>query len=398
MISDKTRPVALHIITDLDDGGAEAMLFNLVRGAAGFEHKVISLMGPGKFGPKLTALGVEVSCVDMSRKAPSPLKLLRLRRLVAAANADIVQTWMYHADLLGGLAARSLGLRTVIWGLHHTTVDKEGTRWATRQIVKLNARLSSRLPARIITCSKKGDEVHKAIGYDPDKMIVVHNGYDTSNFKPDSEQRAKIRAEFGIGEDQPLLGCVARYNPQKDHRNLLLGFARVLKSRPDAHLLLIGPGLTPDNAEITAILAAQKIQPNVTLVGARPDIPAVMNGLDLHVLGSAFGEAFPNVLSEAMACGTPCVATDVGDSRTIIGDTGLICPPRDPDALASAVLRMLPDMNAAEIQEKCRSRIVNNFTRDHMVAGYTAVWRKCIGEVDGLFARADMLGSDGLAN
>ena len=374
------KPIALHIITGLNDGGAESVLYNLVRTANEFEHKVISLMGPGKYGPKMEAEGIDVSYLDLRPTLPSPLKLLRLTGIVRRSAPDVVQCWMYHADLLGGYAAWRAGVRAIVWGLHHTTLDNQGTKRTTRQLVRLNTHVSPWLPRRIITCSKKGEAVHREIGYPAEKMVVVHNGYDTAAFQPDSVARAAIRAEFGIGDSQLLLGCVARYNPQKDHRNLIKGFAGVAQARPDAHLLLVGPGLTVDNAEVTALIAEMGLEDRVTLVGPRTDIAAIMNGLDLHVLSSAFGEAFPNVLSEAMSCGIPCVATDVGDSATIVGQTGRIVPPRDSQALATAILELASGLFDPAIQAACRGRILGNFTLEHMVAGYTKVWCESMSE------------------
>ncbi len=377
------KPVVLHIITGLNDGGAEAVLYNLIRSADAFEHKLISLMGPGKYGPKMEAEGFEVSYLGLRPSLPSPLKLIKLTGMVRCAAPDVVQCWMYHADLLGGYAAWRAGVRAIVWGLHHTTLVSQGTKWTTRQLVKFNTRVSRWLPRRIISCSKKGDVVHRDIGYPDEKMVVVHNGYNTAAYTPNDAARTAIRAEFGIADHQLLLGCVARYNPQKDHRNLILGFAEVARAREDTHLLLIGPGLTSENTEVTGLIAEKGLGDRITLVGPRPDIPAVMNGLDLHVLGSAFGEAFPNVLSEAMSCGTPCVATDVGDSATIVGETGRIVQPRDPAALAGAILELASQLSDPAVEIACRDRILSNFTLAHMVQGYSRVWNDSMAEVAG---------------
>lgn len=373
------RPVVLHVITGLNDGGAESVLYNLIRAAGAFEHKVISLMGPGKYGPLMEAGGFEVAFLGLRPSMPSPMKLMQLAGMVGRAAPDVVQTWMYHADLLGGYAAWRAGVRAIVWGLHHSTLNPQGIKWTTRQLVRLNARVSRWLPRSIVTCSRKGGEVHRDIGYAADKLVVVNNGYNTAAFRPDAAARAAIRAEFGIVDDQLLVGCVARYNPQKDHRNLVLGFADVAKIRADAHLLLIGPGMSPDNTDMRGLITEHGLSDRITLVGPRPDIPSVMNGLDLHVL-SSFSEAFPNVLAEAMACGTPCVATDVGDSAAIVGDTGRIVPPRNPQALASAILDMASRLSDELVHDACRDRIVGNFTLEHMVAGYARVWRDSIAD------------------
>lgn len=375
------RPTVLHIITGLNDGGAEAVMFNLIKDATGFEHKVISLMGEGKYGPLIKRHGFEVSCLGLNPSLPSPLALIRLAGMVRRAQPDVVQTWMYHADLLGGLAAWLAGVRSIVWGIHHTTLSTKSIKRTTRWVVRLNAMLSQWLPTSIITCSTNGVTVHRNIGYPANKLVVVHNGYNTDSFKPDNAARAAIRAEFAVDEGCLLLGCVARFNPQKDHRNLILAFADVALARPDARLMLIGPGLTADNCEVTALLRELDLVNRVILVGARPDIPAVMNGLDLHVLSSN-SEAFPNVLSEAMSCGTPCVATDVGDSAVIVGGTGRVVAPSDPKALAEAILDIAPSVSEPEVRGGCRDRILQNFTLAHMTYGYERVWRHSMAAED----------------
>ena len=379
----KRKPIVLHIITGLGGGGAEAVLYNLIRSAINFEHKIISLSGPGKYGPMMEAEGFEVFCLGLRSSLHSAMKLLKLPNLVRQAQPDVVQCWMYHADLLGGYAAWHANVRAIVWGLHHTTLDVQSTKWTTKQLVLFNARISSWLPHRIITCSKKGDVYHRGIGFPAEKMVVVHNGYNTATFIPDDTARTRFRSEFNISDDQLLLGCVARFNPQKDHCNILQAFAEVIKVRSNAHLLLIGPGLTAENTEITAQISKKGLSDHVTLVGPRLDIPMVMNGLDLHVLGSAYGEAFPNVLSEAMSCGTPCVATNVGDSATILGKTGCVVPARDSHALAAAILDLSHQLSHPALQTTCRAHILQNFTLEHMVAGYTQVWRESIAEIQG---------------
>lgn len=375
MTFETQRPIVVHIITSLEDGGAEAVLYRLIRTATEFEHQVISLQGPGKYGPIMEKEGFKVYYLSLRSSLPSPFKLMRLVEMVRFARPDVVQTWMYHADLLGGYAAWHAGVRNIVWGLHHTTLDAQHTKWSTRQLLHINRRVSTWLPRSIITCSEKGGAIHRKIGFPEEKMVVVHNGYDTSTFQPDEQARNAIRAEIGIAKDKLLLGCVARYDPQKDHHNLILGYRQVVEKRQDTHLLLIGSRLTEKNTKINGLIADLGLSEQVTLLGSRTDIPALMNGIDIHVLASAFGEAFPNVLSEAMACGTPCVATDVGDSAKIVGQTGAIVPPQNPEALAEAILGVALRLRDSSIAEACRARIVENFSVEQMAANYGDVWR-----------------------
>lgn len=370
----------LHVITGLNDGGAEAVLHRLVSGDCADTHRVISLMGPGKYGPLLEAAGVEVDYLGMSRGTITLLAFLRLWRLVSRVRPDVVQTWMYHADLLGGLAAWLAGRRQIIWGLHHTTLDPSSTSRAVRLIVALNARLARFVPRRIISCSEKGIAVHEGAGYPAQKLVVVHNGFDVNVFKPDPVARNRIRADFGVPKGALLLGCVARFDPQKDHGNLLAAFEILSEVRPDARLLLVGTGVNSRNAQLGQLIAQTAHSDRITLAGQRSDVPAIMNGIDIHVLPSAFGEAFPNVLNEAMASGTPCVATDVGDSALILGPTGESCPPSDPKALARAILRMAKRLESQpDLARACRERIVDSFSLESMVAGYRNIWSEACG-------------------
>lgn len=368
-----TRPHVLHVITDLGDGGAEGVLYRLVTHHKAYRHSVISLSGRGKYGPLLEGAGIAVDALDLSPSLPSPVKLARLVNLIRKAKPQVVQTWMYHGDLFGGLAARMAGKR-VVWGIR--SIMRENVKFRTSVVVRLNAALSWVVPDLIVSCSEKGAAMHAASGYSAASMTIVPNGYDLSAFRPKPGSRGRIRAEFSISDEAPLFGCVARHDPDKDHPTLLAGFARVAVALPKARLVLVGTGMSPDNTAITSLVDQLGLTGRVLLAGRRSDIPDVMNALDVHVLAST-AEAFPNVLNEAMACGTPCVATDVGDCALIIGETGEICQPSDPESLAGAMVRMIR-RRAAEpaLGEACRARITERFSLPVMVAGYSKAWEQ----------------------
>jgi glycosyltransferase involved in cell wall biosynthesis len=188
-----------HIITGLNDGGAEAVLYRLCTHDGAHRHTVISLMDEGKYGPLLRAAGVEVLCLDMPRGHLRPRALWRLWHWLRTQRPDVVQTWMYHADLLGGVVARLAGIRAVVWGIHHTTLEPGESSRATRLIARLLARLSRRVPRRIVACAGRGVQVHGALGYDTARMRVVPNGYDLARFAPDPGSRARLRAALGGG-------------------------------------------------------------------------------------------------------------------------------------------------------------------------------------------------------
>ena len=295
---------------------------------------------------------------------------------------------MYHGDLMGGLMARLAGVPRVCWGIHHTTLERGKSARSTIWIARVNARLSRWVPQTIVCCAEKAREVHSALGYAAEKMVVIPNGYDLERFKPDAAARAQLRHAWGVPDDTFLVGMVGRFDSQKDHANLLAalnGFKRICNG---FRCVLVGKDLDQDNATVKSWIAEQGLESHVQLLGQRSDIPAVMNALDVHVLSSAYGEAFPNVLAEAMACGTPCVTTHVGDAALIVDDTGWVVPPRDAQALASALgaaLRERGEQPADWAERQCaaRERVVALFDIERMAAAYRAVWQSAAGGASG---------------
>ena len=368
----------VHIITGLNDGGAEGVLTRLCLHSRKVRHVVISLMDEGKYGPILAQSGVAVHCLGMSPGKPSIVRLFRLVRLIRAEQPDAVQTWMYHADLLGGIAARLAGVRRVFWGIRHSTLEKGKSKRSTIMIARLCALLSSWVPAKIICCANKARAVHADIGYFPQKLRVIPNGYDLSRFMPDAAAGAAVRTELGLEPDEFIIGNVGRFDPLKDHSNLLKALSRLAECRIRFRCLLIGKGLSPDNTGLVKQINAFGLQDSVLLVGQRSDIPAVMNALDLHVL-SSLSEGFPNVLAEAMACGTPCVSTDVGDALEIVGDQEACCPARDSKALADIIIKIAGEWQHSPSawlarKDACSQRIAEKFSIDVMVEAYEVCW------------------------
>lgn len=378
-MNESKRKKVLHIITGLGDGGAEGVLARLCLHSKKFQHVVISLTDGGKYAAVLVAAGITVHCLGMSARKRSLLKFFTLVRLIKTEQPDMVQTWMYHADLLGGIAARFAGVRRIFWGVRHSTLEKGTSKRTTILIARLCAILSRWVPEKIICCAYKALEVHADIGYEPSKLLVIPNGYDLTRFKPDSIQRTVVRGELGLGQDEFVLGMIGRYNPQKDHYNLLRALAMVAALKVDFRCLLVGKDLSTKNDVLMAHITELGLLQRVMLLGQRNDIPAVMNALDLHLLSSSFGEAFPNVVAEAMACGTPCVTTDVGDALEIVGSSDLCCPPRDPEQLAKLILNMYEEwVHPSEIwlhrKASCVERIRTKFSIENMVATYESCW------------------------
>lgn len=372
-----------HIITGLSTGGAETMLYKLLAGlrdaASGWQ--VISLSGIGAVGERIQELGVRVEALGMKPGRPDGAALLRLARRLRAARPHAVQTWMYHADLVGGLAARLASI-PVVWGIRNSTLDARYSKRSTIWTVKLCARLSGWLPARIISCSEVARQVHIGLGYTAHQISVIPNGFDTRLFRPDASAGAALRAGLGLPPETYLIGLVARFDPQKDHPSFIQAAARLHTHLPEAHFILAGDGITWQNNELSGWIENAGLRNCFHLLGRREDMPRLTAALDIASSSSAYGEAFSNALGEAMACGVPCVATDVGDARLIIGESGRVVPPRDPQKLAGAwleVLRLPPGERLA-LGLAARRRVEEHFSLEQVAQEYLRLYQTVAGQ------------------
>ena len=343
-----------------------------------YENQVISLLNKGPMAEKIEALGVTVDALNMPRSIPDPRGIWRLSRMIRNYKPDAIQTWMYHADLLGGLATRISRINVpVIWGVHHTNLVPGQDKKTTIVTAKLCAKLSRRIPAKIVCCSMASEETHAKIGYDKDKMLVIPNGFDLEAFCPDREARGSVRQELGIDKDALFIGMAGRFNPQKDHNNLIQA-AKLLKNRNiKASFVLCGQDIDWQNEKLSRWIRQAGLEDIFFLLGPRSDMPKIDAALDICVLSSSHGEAFPLVLGEAMACEVPCVATDVGDCADIVGNTGRIVPPRNPEALAGAIHELVEmgQEGRKQLGRAARKRVEEKYELGKVVRQYEELYR-----------------------
>lgn len=367
----------VHVITGLGDGGAEGVLYRLCKHDGERRHAVISMMDGGRYAGPLRELGVPVHSLGLKRGRLNLRAVLELRRLLRRYNPQVVQTWLYHADLLGGTVARLVGVPRVSWGIRHGELPTDKTTPTTILVARLCALLSRFVPHTIVSCSAVAKDIHIALGYDAAKFRVIPNGYEVDQLAPDDEARRSFRTELGIADDVPLLGMVSRFNPQKDHPNLLRALAKLAAADLRFRVALVGRGMTEDNAELTALADELGLRDRIHLLGRRDDIATVMNGLDIHILSSA-SEGFPNVVAEAMACGTPCVVTNVGDAALLAAPAGWIAEPMDAAALAGAIAQALGELDDAAAWRRrktaARDHILAHFGIEKMVLAYRQCW------------------------
>jgi len=366
----------VHITTSLELGGSERALERLICADPENEHRVICLHEDGIVGPRLRDKGIRVDAIHLPRRrVPAPQAIARLWHLIRTDRADVVQAWMYHSNLLSALVGKAAGARTICWNIRRSGFHEDTLPASTKAVARLGAWLSHFIPDAIIYCAYSAAKWHVEFGYDPDRVVVIQNGIDTETFAPSPSARQAVRTELGITSSDLLIGSVARFHADKDHLTLFAALNQVTTVYPELKCLLVGTGTEADG-QLAALAEKYGVAKHVILLGPRADLPAVMNALDLHVTSSVT-EGFPNVIAEAMACGTLCVATDVGDARLVIGDHGWIVPIKSPvllgDAIAKALaLRGTPKW--ASLCESARAYCKSQFDIGKMVDAYREVW------------------------
>lgn len=374
----------LHLITGLPVGGTQMMLTKLVAAMdrTAFDVEVASLEVLRPMAERISSFGVPVQTLEMKSGRLDPRRLLRFVGWLRRGRFDVIQTWMYHADLLGGLAAKLAGRLPVAWGIRQSNLDPRHNKRSTLGIVKACAKLSSWLPSRIVCCSEVARRVHAEAGYDADKLMVIPNGFDLQTFRPDPQARLALRRELGLADSAILIGHVARFDTQKDHRTLMQAAGLLEDAAEDVHFVLCGEGVDADNPLLRRWIGDAGVAARCHLLGLRQDVHRVHAALDIGVCSSV-GEGFSNAIGEAMACGVPCASTDVGDSSLLVGDTGRVVSPGEPAALAAACrdLLRIGSEERSRLGRAARQRISERFSLPAVTAQYESLYRDLAAHV-----------------
>ncbi len=367
----------VHLISGLGQGGAESVLFRLTTWPdPDVTHIVVSFADAGIYGQPLMEAGVEVKMLGMTPGRLTPSDFWRLKKCLAQLDPDVIQTWMYHADLIGGLAARMAGFRHIAWGIRNSGANLAKSSRSAYLFARMGGFFSRWLPQLVVCCAEDARHRHVQWGYDPKKMVVIQNGYDLSRWVRNEPARQALRAAWGVGEQTPLIGFVARWNPLKDHVTLIKAFVQCLEKQRDLRCVLVGKDMDANNPSLMALLSQYGVREKTILLGMRNDVPHIMSALDLHVL-SSIAEGFPNVVAEAMACGVPNVVTNVGDAALIVGDDGWVVPAADPQQLADKILQalaLIANTGKNTLAQQVRARVMNAFSLEKMVAEYRHTW------------------------
>lgn len=369
-----------HIIIGLNVGGAELMLKRLVdalNGKDGMQHSVISLTDLGVVGKKLKDSGVNVVTLQMKNISSLPSILLKLRYELQKQKPDIVQTWMYHADFLGGLAAKSIGIENIVWGVRTTDVTL-GRSKSTVGLRKLCAWLSYSMPKVVVCAADAGRKVHEKVGYDPKKMKVIPNGFDFNVLKATLQQRKVLRAECGFTDTEIVIGSVGRFNLIKNQQIFIEAAALVAIKYPNARFLIVGRDNTWDNIELVNWIKQHDLEDKFILLGERSDIPICFAAMDVFCLHSKT-EGFPNVLGEAMAMQLPCVATDVGDVKLLLGEAGKVVALTAPSIFRGIdELLSLNKNDLSEVGIKAYQCVKENYSLSKITEYYNSFYKTLI--------------------
>jgi glycosyltransferase involved in cell wall biosynthesis len=369
----------LFLTTGLNTGGAEKMLYSLLSeiNRAKFTPVVVSLIPGGTVSDRLQGLGISVYSIGLAAGGiPNPIHLVKLWHYVRQIEPDLIQGWMYHGNLAACLSRNLLDRKIpVFWSIHHSIKSLSAERFVLRNLIKLGTKFAPTCQ-QVIFVSQASKLQHEALGYSQHNSCVIPNGFNLETFVPSTESKQQLRQELKLPSNVLLIGKFARYHPMKDHQNFLQAAALLTSKYPDIHFILAGTDISNNNSELTQLIQRLGIDNQVHLLGERQDMAHLTAALDIATVASAYGEAFPLVVGEAMSCQVPCVVTDVGDAAEIVADTGKVVSPKNPQALATAWQELieLETDKREKLGIAARDRIIKNFSLSKVVNQYEQLW------------------------
>jgi len=379
----KNKISVCFLINTLNVGGAERQLFELVRhiNKGQFTITVVVLRNEGSLLDNVRACGdVRLLSLDQQGRCDFFRPLWKLYRLLKRVDPRVIHAFLPSANFFAFVAGSLLGNRCVIWGIRASYLDLSAYSWPMRLLAPLNARLSKGVNC-IVYNSQAGRKYHKAHGYTGKHVSVIPNGIDTECFFPQPQIRKLERQKLGLFNDTPVIGMVGRIDRNKDHHTFLHAASILHKTLPETRFLLIGSGEENLLKRLKKKMGELCLDRVVYWLGFRNDVSRLLSVLDINT-STSIGEGFPNAVAEAMACGIPCVVTDVGDSAHIVGDTGFVVPSRNPQALAKAwrdLLQMGFD-ERCRLGERARNRIIDNFSLGKVIPMYEELYQELCAE------------------
>lgn len=347
----------IHVIAGLGSGGAENMLYKLLKYSdkERFHHEVISLIDEGVFGAKFKNEGIKIHSLKISKRNFFA-SLLKAREI--CKDFDIVNTWLYHADIFGFIISKILLNKKLIWNIRHSNLDKDVNKKMTLNIIKINSFLSRKVDC-ITYNSQKALKTHSFFGYKNKNNIVIPNGFELNKFKYDANKREIIRKELGVNDECKVLITVGRWDVQKDYDTLIKSLNEVKKKHRNFKMIMVGTNLDKNNTELLDLIIKYDLMENMILLGRRNNVNELLSAADCYI-SSSLGESFSNSIGEAMACELHCIVTDVGDSKYIVGETGIVVPAGNYSELAGRIYELLEKQKIYK-NSHARDRIMNKF-------------------------------------
>jgi glycosyltransferase involved in cell wall biosynthesis len=371
----------LHIISGLDTGGAEMMLLKLI-GAMDktrYHSCVVSLREKGLIGEIIKNKGIIVYSLHIQGLLSSTKALWKLIYILYKEKPDIIQGWMYHGNITAYIASLFYKYNhRVIWNIRHSLHAGGREKRLTLFVIYFCAKLSGKVSS-ILYNSHESSKQHAKIGYNTSHSKFIGNGFDCEKFKPNESARKKFRDSLGINSTDILIGHAARYHPMKDHLSFLCA-ASMLTNKKNVYYILVGRDIDADNKYLVSLIKKKGLDGKVFLMGEFRNMAIFYASLDIFCLSSAWGEGFPNVLGEAMSCCVPCVATNVGDSRYVVGETGIITETRKPKELAAAFDNMI-SLNIdkkRQLGQQARHRVLEKFNLIKVAKQYENIYDEFI--------------------
>ncbi len=345
-----------HLITGLGLGGAERQLKALVTASSqesSLHHIVISLKDEGVIGKQLrSGEGVRLYCLNLHK---SVVGIWQLYKILRREKPDVLQTWLYHADLVGLIVGKLARVPRIVWNIRCSNMELSQYSRLTAFVVK-TLKVLSRFPDAVVTNSQSGQEVHTKLGYKPRRWVRIPNGIDTDLFQSNPVLGQELRRTFDLPPDAIVVGMLGRVDPMKDHATFLMAMENLSHSNENLYCVLAGKGTEDATWPV--------VPPRLRRLGIWENASEFLNSLDIMVLSSAFGEGFPNVVGEAMSCEIPTIVTDVGDTAVLVQTPEQIVPPRDVDGLILALKRLLalsgPERKV--IGHKSRERVLSSYS------------------------------------
>lgn len=359
----------VHIITGLGSGGAENMLYKVLKHADlnRYKHEVISLLDKGIYGDVIEGLGIKVHSLNMNKYN---VFTCIAKAVAVCKDCDLVDTWLYHADLFGYLIAKVFLRKKIIWNTRHCNLDKDVNKLITLKVVKLNSLLS-----RYVDCitfnSKRALDNHIYAGYKARNLVVIPNGFELNKFRFDINDRNQVREQLNL-DDEKVIITVGVWDIQKDYYTLLQALSMLKKHNPKFKMIMVGPKLDYLNKELADLIQKYNLDGNMVLLGRREDITALLSAADIYI-SSSLGESFSNAIGEAMSCELTCVVTNVGDSKYIVGETGLVVEAGNYIDMAAVLLGYI-EKTSSDRNKKARERVIENYDIEVITRGFEDNW------------------------